>query len=100
MYFTLSWTPEGGADPDRVRDEILDTVDGMPFENRIELKEGRLVANVRNGRGVGDVFDLETELRDMAGGRFTFVLTHSSKGSLILHSGELDDDELEKVVDY
>lgn len=100
MYFTLTWTPDPGADADEVRDDVLEIVERMPFENPTELKPGCVIANVRHGRGVGDVFDLEMELRDAAAERFTFVLTHASRGELLLHSGELDDDAILEVVDY
>lgn len=100
MYFTLTWTPEPDAEADDVHDEIVEIVDEMPFENATEIKPECVIANVRHGRGVGDVFDLETELREIAPDRFTFVLTHARKGELILHSGELDEDALLQVVDY
>lgn len=102
MYFVLNWTTQDGVDPDEVLEDIREAIDEKRFVNVTELTDDCLAANVRQGggRGVGDVFDLEEELREVSPQRFVFLLTYAARGNLILHSGDFDDDALEEIADY
>lgn len=100
MYLLLHWNPSAGADPAQVRDDIVQAAAQMPFENGMEPANGCYVANIRHGRGSGDVFDFETNLRALAPGRFSFTLVYVGKGNLILHSVDVDSAALSEIVDY
>ena len=100
MYFVLGWTTDPTADPATVRTDIVQAVNQIPFENGREPQAGCYIGNVKQGRGSGDVFDLQNALRLIAPGQFSFTLVYVRRGHLILHSSDLDGAALTRVVDY
>lgn len=91
MYVVLTWKPQPGAQAAAVRNRIVSKMQAYRMTNIMNTFEQQLIANIGQGRGSADAFDLEFDLRrNDAPGRFTFTLFYVRRGQEILHSNDLN----------